>query len=405
MDTPRSRKRACGDSFLTPLKRRCTPIGKRHTFNDQCFYSEAANSDILDHFRLNAVTDEMFKKEMNFMLPDKPPEELKNIDAQMRKFLVNGLVQLHTHFQLTCTSLFLTVSCFDRYLAHVAVAKSDLPLVGLTSMLAASKLVEVQPPNVWELLHLNASDRSPSEMSKIECSLLRVLDFRLACPTVDQFLQRLHKPNDSDEVQRNMASYIIELTLLEARSQHFPPSQLAAAAMLLSNTVSRRQADWPENISSIARYPRSALQDCVNWMISCAAAAPVGHLQAVCDRYKSTRDYSKWSAKIKELQRAHSRSASPHKLQPAVKVLEGQSARGSPSKPKPASKSQPCCTPASLCKRRGCPERRIAVHQQAFDGLLRKTAKDLKSMCKTRRMPCSGNKEELALRLLDAMFH
>lgn len=402
MDTPRSRKRGCGKSLLTPLKRRCTPIGKRHTFNAQCFSSEGASSDILDHFRLNALTDNMFKKERNFMLPKNPMEELKNIDAHMRKILVNGLVQLHTHFQLTGTSLFLTVSCLDRYLAHVTVAKSDLPLVGLTSMLAASKLVEVQPPNVRQLLNLNASDRSPAEMSKIECSLLRVLDFRLACPTVDQFLQRLHKPNDSDEVQRNMASYIIELTLLEARFQHFPPSQLAAAAMLLSNTVSRRQTDWPEKISSMARYPRSALQDCVNWMISCAAAAPAGHLQAVCDRYRSTRDYSKWSAKIKELQRAQSRSASPRKLQPAGPSKSKPA--GSPSKPKAASKSQPC-TPASLCKRRGCPEQRIAVHQQAFDGMLRKTAKDLKSMCKTRRMPCSGNKEELALRLLDAMFH
>eukprot|EP00930_Biecheleria_cincta_P099504 TRINITY_DN91129_c0_g1_i1.p1 TRINITY_DN91129_c0_g1~~TRINITY_DN91129_c0_g1_i1.p1 ORF type:complete len:405 (-),score=56.64 TRINITY_DN91129_c0_g1_i1:68-1282(-) len=404
MDTPRSRKRGGEESWLTPLKRRCTPIEKRNSFNAQSFSSERECSDISDNFRLNvdALTDTMFKKERNFMLPSSPVEELKNIDGQMRKLLINGLVQLHTHFQLTCTSLFLTVSCLDRYLAHVAVAKSDLPLVGLTSMLAASKLVEVQPPQVRELLHLNASSCSPSEITNIECSLLTALDFRLACPTADQFLQRLHEQNDSDEVQRNMASYIIELTLLETRFLHFLPSQLAAAAMLLSNTVSRRPADWPEEMSSMSRYPRSALQDCVNCMISCAAAAPGDHMQAVCDRYRSTRHYSKWSAKIKEFQQAQNRSASPRKLKPTG-ALKSKPA-GSPSKSKPASKS-PQCTAASLCKRRGCPEQRIAVHQQAFEGLLRKSAKDLKSMCKARRVPCSGNKEELATRLLDSMFH
>merc|ERR550537_1812468 len=99
---------------------------------------------------------------------------------------------MHHHFQLAWSTLFLSVSCVDRYLTKTAgAAGHDLELVGLASMHVASKFIEVKPPKVSALVDRIDGYFTPDEVSEMECRLMIALDFRIAGPTVDQFLERL----------------------------------------------------------------------------------------------------------------------------------------------------------------------------------------------------------------------
>lgn len=373
------------------------------------FFGES-DRDIVDE------NSSMFQLEWDFMAPSNYMEKQHKLDCSMRSILIDALVDLHRQFRLPWTTLFLAVNLVDRYLAEVSVCGSDLELVGVTCMHLASKFVEVKPPPAKDLVERTEGFYTPDEISTLECSVLKTLNFRLACPTADHFLERLRTPNGSDEAQHSMACYLIELTVMDVEFLAFPPSHIAAAATLLSNTVLQREVSWPEGMVDTSRYLESALQSCVDKMRLCAKSARTNALQAVHKKYSSTRNSPRWRSCFQEAKRAPAavplasrrevarplHSKQPKHIKEEKSIIYGvtySTDKQCPSQPKR------CLSVESRCELHKCPASRIAVHRQAFEGICRHTVSRLKEMCKARRLQCTGTKEEMALRLIDAMFH
>lgn len=76
---------------------------------------------------------------------DSQPE----INERMRAILVDWLIEVHHKFELTPETLYLTLNIVDRYLASTTVSRRELQLVGLSSMLMASKYEEIWAPEVY----------------------------------------------------------------------------------------------------------------------------------------------------------------------------------------------------------------------------------------------------------------
>ncbi|GFQ05104.1 g2/mitotic-specific cyclin-2 [Phtheirospermum japonicum] len=72
------------------------------------------------------------------------------INEKMRSILIDWLVQVHGKFELSPETLYLTINIVDRYLASKTTSKRELQLVGLSSMLIASKYEEIWAPKVHE---------------------------------------------------------------------------------------------------------------------------------------------------------------------------------------------------------------------------------------------------------------
>ncbi|KAF3623708.1 putative DCN1-like protein 1-like [Capsicum annuum] len=72
----------------------------------------------------------------------------KEITPQMRGILINWLIEVHLKFDLMQETLFLMVTLLDYYLSLARVKKNDLQLVGLTSLLLASKYEDLWHPRV-----------------------------------------------------------------------------------------------------------------------------------------------------------------------------------------------------------------------------------------------------------------
>lgn len=75
---------------------------------------------------------------------DSQPE----VNERMRAILVDWLIDVHTKFDLSLETLYLTINIIDRFLAIRNVPRRELQLVGISAMLIASKYEEIWPPEV-----------------------------------------------------------------------------------------------------------------------------------------------------------------------------------------------------------------------------------------------------------------
>lgn len=71
-----------------------------------------------------------------------------DINAKMRGILVDWLIEVHRKFELMPETLYLTINIVDRFLSVKAVSRRELQLVGISSMLIASKYEEIWAPEV-----------------------------------------------------------------------------------------------------------------------------------------------------------------------------------------------------------------------------------------------------------------
>ncbi|RZC79162.1 hypothetical protein C5167_003549 [Papaver somniferum] len=65
------------------------------------------------------------------------------INAKMRMILVDWLIQVHNKFELAPETLYLTIYIVDRYLSTNVTQRRELQLLGISSMLIASKYEEI----------------------------------------------------------------------------------------------------------------------------------------------------------------------------------------------------------------------------------------------------------------------
>lgn len=101
--------------------------------------------EMYDHFRGKEVVTSVRPLYM---------ENQPHINERMRSILVDWLVEVHLKFKLVPETLYLTVNLIDRYLERQEVSRPKLQLVGVTSLLIASKYEEIYPPELRDLVYI-----------------------------------------------------------------------------------------------------------------------------------------------------------------------------------------------------------------------------------------------------------
>nr|XP_040025054.1 G2/mitotic-specific cyclin-B2-like [Gasterosteus aculeatus aculeatus] len=159
------------------------------------------------------------------------------ITERMRALLVDWLVQVHSRFQLLQETLYLTVAVIDRFLQVQQVSRGKLQLVGVTAMLVACKYEEMYAPEVGDFTYITDNAFTKAQVLEMEQLVLRTLNFKLGRPLPLHFLRRASKVANSDAQRHTLAKYLMELTLLDYDMVHYRPSEVAAAALCLSQLL------------------------------------------------------------------------------------------------------------------------------------------------------------------------
>ncbi|KAM9375043.1 G2/mitotic-specific cyclin-B2 [Phaethornis superciliosus] len=161
----------------------------------------------------------------------------KMINGRMRAILVDWLVQVHSRFQLLQETLYMCVAIMDRFLQGHPVARKRLQLVGVTALLLASKYEEMYSPDVADIVYITDNAYTSAEVREMEITILKELKFDLGRPLPIHFLRRASKAGEADAKQHTLAKYLMELTLIDYDMVHHRPSEIAAAALCLSQKI------------------------------------------------------------------------------------------------------------------------------------------------------------------------
>ena len=143
------------------------------------------------------------------------PTEVKDTS---RAFLVEWIIDVHRKFRLVPETLYVTVFLIDRFLSLKQIKKSQLHILGVTSLLISTKYEEIYPPELKDLLSVSENKFSRAEVLKMEREMLITLQFDVTTPSAYRFLERFRKLaiTLNDDKVFYLAQYIQEIALLDA---------------------------------------------------------------------------------------------------------------------------------------------------------------------------------------------
>jgi len=118
-------------------------------------------------------------------------ENQTHINERMRSILVDWLVEVHLKFKLVPETLYLTINLIDRYLERQEVSRPRLQLIGVTSLLIASKYEEIYPPELRDLVYICDRAYTRTEVCLCPCNLsaaaaASLSHFNLSCPFLNK---------------------------------------------------------------------------------------------------------------------------------------------------------------------------------------------------------------------------
>lgn len=216
----------------------------------------------------------------------------KDVGANMRGILVDWLVEVAEEYKLVSDTLFLCISYVDRFLSSKVVNRQKLQLLGVSSMLIASKYEEITPPNVEDFCYITDNTYTKDEVVKMEAAILKALNFELGNPTIKTFLRRLTRTAQVDfkasKLQLEfLGYYLAELSLLEYSCVKFLPSMVAASVMFLARFIIQPKIHpWNSALQQLSGYKSSDLKECVHIIHDIYLGRRGASLQVVREKYK-----------------------------------------------------------------------------------------------------------------------
>ncbi|XP_076986586.1 cyclin-P [Tamandua tetradactyla] len=161
----------------------------------------------------------------------------RTVTPEMRALVVDWLVQVHEYLGLAGDTLYLAVHLLDSYLRTGRVRLHRLQLLGVACLFVACKVEECVLPESASLCLLGAGSFSRTELLRAERRILSRLDFRLHHPGPLLCLGLLAALARSSPEVTLLATYFLELSLLEAEAAGWDPGRRAAAALSLAHRV------------------------------------------------------------------------------------------------------------------------------------------------------------------------
>jgi len=243
-----------------------------------------------------------------------------HVNAKMRAILIDWLVDVHKKYKLRPETLFLAVQLIDRYLEVQATPQRQLQLVGVTALLIAAKFEEVYPPQVKDFVYVTDKAYSRDDILKMEVSILKSLQFKICRPTAMHFLERYQSVNGCTDAHRDLAQYLLELSLVDYKMLKYAPSHLAASCILLSNKLLRRPS-WTPAAVRHTRMTEPMLKDCAKEMCMLLEGAETNPLQAVRKKFSLLKHHS--VAKLTFMSGASSSQAAPAQAASSARERRG----------------------------------------------------------------------------------
>jgi len=178
------------------------------------------------------------KEEVLKIISTKSILEKHKITADFRAKMVDWIIEVTSKAECTSQTLFLSVAILDRFLqnSRTSYKNSNLHLIGVVSMLLASKFEEIQGMDIGfmysQVVHKKISEK---EMADFEIRLFEDLQFAVLSPTEYEFVE-VYCESLGEGLGNVLAQalYIAILNLHSVELAGIKPSLRAAANLFIS---------------------------------------------------------------------------------------------------------------------------------------------------------------------------
>jgi len=237
---------------------------------------------------VNEIYEYLMEKEKEMVDPNYISRQV-DINERMRSILVDWIVEVHRMFKLLPETLFLAIALIDRYLSITQISRDKLQLVGITSMLIASKYEEIYAPECNDFVYISDGAYTKQQILKMEQTLLNTLNFNITHPSALHFLRRYSKAAGSDYTLHTLCKYLIEMMLLEAKLLKFPPSLIAASSVYLGRAMTQKLPLWTGTLEHYSTYDESKVRACAEEMNEFLKRVNKSSLKAIKKKYSSPK--------------------------------------------------------------------------------------------------------------------
>ncbi|KAK2415613.1 G2/mitotic-specific cyclin S13-7 [Trifolium repens] len=264
------------------------------------FYSSVDDSNQLIHNGLEKLSDyddELYKF-YHHEESQVTSNSCYNLDSETRKKVIDWLIKIHYEQKLMPETIYLCVNIFDRFLSKSnseVTTIEKLKLLGLASMLLASKYEQRSAVGVYDIEYLAEYSYFPKEICEMEKHILQQLHWNLTIPTPYVFLVRNIRASlvsDEDKIMENMACFFSELSLTQYSIMcDYKPSTIAASAVYCARIIVGRYPFWSNELKMCTGYSQEKLLCCVKVMMElCYQTCREGNME-VFKKFSSLRQF------------------------------------------------------------------------------------------------------------------
>ena len=155
----------------------------------------------------------------------------KEINQSMRIILINWLIEVHSQFNFKEETLYIAIYIMDSYLSKKYIQRKNFQLLGITSLLIASKLNEVYFRKIADYAFITANAYSIDHIKYMEEDITKTLDFNFLIPSALSFFEIISKKfGISEDLNKfRFGEFLIQSFLIDYRSLQFSYSTIACA--------------------------------------------------------------------------------------------------------------------------------------------------------------------------------
>ncbi|KEH35764.1 putative cyclin [Medicago truncatula] len=219
----------------------------------------------------------------------------RGITSNMRGTLVDWLVEVADEYTLLPETLHLSVSYIDRFLSNQPIIRSKLQLLGVSSMLIASKYEEITPPKAIDFCQITDNTYDLDEVLKMEADILKTLNFEMGNPNVITFLKSFVGIASENQKTSNLqfeylCNYLADISLLDYECIRFMPSIVAASVIFLARFILRPGVHpWTSSLCECLGYKSAELEECVMILHDLYLSRRAASFKAVREKYKQQK--------------------------------------------------------------------------------------------------------------------
>ena len=235
-------------------------VKKNFSSNENKIFSPKKNISITNEYLIDILNDYKSNTK-NFIIKENYMNNQIDINKKMRKILINWLIEVHLKFKLKENTLFLSINLIDNFLSkNNNLNRKFLQLVGISSLLIASKYEEIFPPKINDFIFICDNAYNKNEILNMEKLILNSIDFNINFPTIFNFFEIYNQFFIFDKKIYFFCLFIIELTLLEIKFLNYSADEICASAIYFSMKIFNIQN---ENFEIFTKFSYLMIKNCI----------------------------------------------------------------------------------------------------------------------------------------------